>query len=296
MKSENLEENVAKLIRADNISSEIIISVIIVTYNTPELKDCLSSLDNQTCKDFEVILVDNGVIGEEIFNSKPYWYPITFIKMRNNLGPSLARNVGIVHAKGEICIFLDDDAIPSENYVESIRHAFKDYNIIGLRGRILPKDHRNIMNKLAVYYDLGDNVFPLFISQEGNCAFLKDVLVEVGGFNKDLFGAEGLELSYRIINKFGDSNKLVYFPHSIIYHDFSRSIVHFLKKMYRHSNTITKFKKQSPDVYAFMESYEKLLNHRLTNKKKSEKFFNKVLLICIKAIGMSAWGIGKIMR
>ena len=294
MESRDLEESIVKLVKADNNSNKIIISVIIVTYNTTELKDCLKSLENQTFKDFEVIIVDNGVIGEEVFKAKLYPYPITLIKLRSNLGLSFGRNVGIVHARGMICCFLDDDSIPSKSYIDSIRNAFRDYDIIGLRGKVLPKDNRNLINKLAVYSDLGDEMFPFVINQEGNSAFLKDVLIKVGGFNKDLFGGEGLELTYRIINMFYNSNKLVYFPDAIIYHDFSRSLVHFLKKMYRHSSILTKFKKVSPDIYALVKTCDKSANRKITTKKEPEKIFDKILLICIEALGTAAWGIGKI--
>ena len=295
IESRDLEESIVKLIKADNNSNKIIISVIIVTYNTTELKDCLKSLENQTFKDFEVIIVDNGVIGEEVFKAKSYLYPITFIKLRSNLGLSFARNVGIIHARGEICSFLDDDSIASERYVESIRNAFNYYDIIGLRGRAFPKNKRKIINKLAVNYDLGDVIFPFVINQEGNSAFLKEVLIKVGGFNKDLFGGEGLELTYRIINMPQDRNKLVYFPDTIIYHDFARSLSHYLIKMYRHSSIFAKFKKQSPEIYAFRESYDAFLNHKLTIRNEPGKIIDKILLRCIKVLGTATWLIGELM-
>ena len=79
-------------------------SVIIVTYNTNKklLSQNLGSLDMQTNKDFEIIIVDNSDKADvkQIISS----YRLKYIKLNKNYGLSLARNIGIKFAKGNIIL------------------------------------------------------------------------------------------------------------------------------------------------------------------------------------------------
>ncbi len=83
------------------------ISVIIPVFNhADELVECLKSLHQQTEKDFELIIVDDGS-SEPVKNAD--------IRFEKNLGAPAARNAGFAKSKGEYVIFLDADAelIPS---------------------------------------------------------------------------------------------------------------------------------------------------------------------------------------
>ena len=119
------------------------ISVIIVAYNTKkELLDCLNSLNKQSVKNFEIIIVDNG--NEDLDKLKKY--SIRYIKLDKNYGPSYARNIGTKFARAKIVAFLDDDAIADKNWVKNIIEAFEKLDIIGLRGKVLPKN-KNTQHK-----------------------------------------------------------------------------------------------------------------------------------------------------
>lgn len=87
------------------------VSVVIPTHNRPELlKKAVSSVLNQTYKDFELIIIDVGlerrsdnIVSE--FNDSS----IIYIKSEKELNGSAARNIGIKQAKGDFIAFLDDD-------------------------------------------------------------------------------------------------------------------------------------------------------------------------------------------
>lgn len=84
------------------------ISVIIPTYNREEfLKRAIDSVLNQTFKDFEVILVDDGST-DGTYNLIQQYEKITYLK-QENLGVSAARNLGLEKASGEFIAFLDSD-------------------------------------------------------------------------------------------------------------------------------------------------------------------------------------------
>jgi len=255
----NLDEKIEEVI--DYNKGEflhIIASVIIVTYNSNKkvLEQCLNSLKEQTFKDFEIIIVDNS----DKTDLKPIVskYICKYIKLKKNYGLSLARNIGIKFARGDIVIFLDDDAIPAHNFVEEHVSAYSKYDIFGLRGKSLPKTHA-IYNYLAPHYDLGDQPIPYYIDLEGNSSFKRDVLSEIGGFNPELQGAggcEGLELTYRIISKCKDKSKLIYYPNAVIYHDYSDTFVKYIKKQLRHAKHNNMLKCIFPDIFEFDRGYK----------------------------------------
>lgn len=89
-----------------------LISIIIPVYNAGKyLPQCLDSVVNQTYKNIEVILVNDGssdgseTICQRYANDYPH---INYIK-RENAGASASRNYGVGIAKGEYIFFLDSD-------------------------------------------------------------------------------------------------------------------------------------------------------------------------------------------
>ena len=93
------------------------ISIIIPYYNCKQwIYRNLDSLVNQTCKEFEVIIVDDGSVDDGLKNVGAYLEKnkINFkiIKQKNS-GVSVARNEGIKASRGEYLYFLDAD-----DYVE----------------------------------------------------------------------------------------------------------------------------------------------------------------------------------
>lgn len=100
-------------------------SVILTTYNRPDLlKDALASVDSQTLRDFEVIVVnDNGEPVEHLLAA--YDFPITYIRQGRNQGLSAARNAGLAMARGRYVVYLDDDDIYLPNHLAVLAEAFE---------------------------------------------------------------------------------------------------------------------------------------------------------------------------
>jgi len=106
---------------------KIKISVIIPTYNRPvQVTKVIRSLTNQKYQEYEIIVVDDGSDNK---NQKKLMFltnkkKITILRCAHN-GQGAARNRGIEHARGEILAFLDDDCIPSKNWLASIEKNMK---------------------------------------------------------------------------------------------------------------------------------------------------------------------------
>jgi glycosyltransferase involved in cell wall biosynthesis len=227
------------------------LSIIIVTWNNGnELIKCLEELENQTDRKFEIIIADNGNCILSNYEGRN----LKYIQLTRNFRPSFARNICLKFARAGIVAFLDDDAFPDQKWVENILNSFENNKIIALRGKILPKSSQNIYNFMAGHYDLGKAIIPSFIDLEGNCAFNKNKLLGTGGFNPQMFGFEGIELTYRII---GDKNIFlsIYDPSVIIYHDAYHSLFHFLSKNIRHTKNLKILKKQNPELTEYIQKY-----------------------------------------
>ena len=102
-----------------------LITIIVPVYNTKDyLRDCLKSLKNQTYKNLEILLIDDGSTDGSPSILKKYKELDSRAKviLKKNGGLSSARNVGLDHAKGKYIFFLDSD-----DYLEldAIEYLFK---------------------------------------------------------------------------------------------------------------------------------------------------------------------------
>ena len=91
-----------------------LISVIVPIYNiAPYLRKCLDSLKNQTMKQIEVIMIDDGSTDDSGRIAEEYvsddWPKFRLIRHEKNRGLSAARNTGIDEAKAEFVMFVDSD-------------------------------------------------------------------------------------------------------------------------------------------------------------------------------------------
>jgi len=206
--------------RKDNRGARSIsVSVIIVSFAAGKgLLECLASLAEQTDQDFEIIVVDNG--GNEAIHSNLLNRQVLHIITPLNFFPSEARNIGAYFAKGEVFVFLDDDALVHREYVSNVKRAIGEFNFLALRGKVLPKAEGRPTNEYPWQYDLGHYPVPAVLLTEGNMAICRSVFDRVGGFDPVLFGREGTELTHRCLAEF-PGRDIYYWPGMVIYHDFA---------------------------------------------------------------------------
>jgi glycosyltransferase involved in cell wall biosynthesis len=109
-----------------------LVSVIIPAFNSERyLSDAVESVLNQTYKNFELIVVNDGSTDrtEEIL--KQYFDRIQYI-YQHNKGVAAARNTGIRVSKGEYVAFLDSDDIWAKNNLRLQINYLKNNPDIGL--------------------------------------------------------------------------------------------------------------------------------------------------------------------
>jgi hypothetical protein len=102
------------------------VSVIIPTWNhAKELMDCLSALEAQTYRDFEVIIVDDASTDNtrEVVAGARTSFPLRYIRLDVNGGAPAARNRGAREATGSFLLFLDADVILRNDALQKMVYA-----------------------------------------------------------------------------------------------------------------------------------------------------------------------------
>jgi glycosyltransferase involved in cell wall biosynthesis len=98
------------------------LGVVIPTYNRSDaLLECLAHLESQTCKDFEVVVVDDGSTDStpKVMESYMAQTPISIRYARqDNSGPAKARNLAISMLRAPVCLMIGDDIFASPTLVE----------------------------------------------------------------------------------------------------------------------------------------------------------------------------------
>jgi len=251
------------------------VTLIVPIYNTLEFLDrCLNSIKNQTFKDFEVILVNDGSPD----NSKAYCEEFIksdsrfILKNKENGGLASARNYGMKFAKGEYISFIDSDDYVSLDYCGILYNiAFKNNidilnfgltyvknNAETFRFSVLPKD-RLIEGKEIQKYLLESSKNKL-LWYAWNSIFRREFLIEnTISFDKSLLLGEdslfNLKCFYKAKSVYSISEPLYYYVYNY------------------NSLTQTKYKNNLLDKIEIQ--FDKRLEFHESNMDINNKFFYK---------------------
>lgn len=156
-----------------------LVSVIIPCYNAEKsIKKALESLENQSYKNFEVILINDGstdksdlVISQYLKKSK---LNCRYIKQENK-GVSKTRNMGIKNSKGKYITFLDADDTYNKRYIlelaETIENEDVDTVSCCYSRKLVEKEEYKDNNKIGRKYLKHDDLMEYFMYRKGPCVF-----------------------------------------------------------------------------------------------------------------------------
>ena len=104
----------------------MLVSVIVPVYNvSPYLREAIDSVINQTYKELEIIIVDDGSTDGSGAICEEYASSDSRIKLihQSNRGLSGARNTGLECATGDFVAFVDSDDSISPVFIETLVNA-----------------------------------------------------------------------------------------------------------------------------------------------------------------------------
>jgi GT2 family glycosyltransferase len=217
------------------MNSAPLISVIIPNWNGKHfLIECLDSLKEQTFRDFETILVDNGSTdGSAEFAKDRYGEFIRIIRNKKNLGFTGGNNVGIEAARGEYIVLLNNDTWADPGWLEELAKATSSDRPIGMwASKVYSYYKRNQIEAVGelIYWDgLGrskgqyelergqyDEKEEIFFPPGCGGMYRKTVFEEIGVFDEDFFAyADDVEIGIRARLA---GWKGLYVPRAVIYH------------------------------------------------------------------------------
>jgi glycosyltransferase involved in cell wall biosynthesis len=231
-----------------NKNMSVKISVIVPVYNGEKYIDaCINNLLQQTYKDIEIIVIDDGSTDNSCEAAKKY--PVTVFHQENK-GSSAARNAGIDLATGEYIHFMDvDDEINNEFYQNMLSSALThkaDATCCGMVNEPIP--HRTLL-----------------YSEEKSFISVQDKI------NATMAGRYGYAVRYLFRTDFIKENNLR-FEEGRYIEDllFTLPAIYFANKVVTVPNTVYTYKKQENSIMSRKDREHKRKRHQ--DWKYAKKF------------------------
>ena len=286
------------LVQGD-MMKKIKVSVIVPVYNVEKyLEKCLDSLGNQTLKEIEIIVVNDGSIDlcQKIIDNYQKKYPTIKGYLKENGGVSDARNFGIAKAKGEYIAFVDgDDYVLFDMYEKMYEKAKNgnfdivvcDLNYVYANNKIkkvsskIKHDTTNIRKTyIKMYPCVWNKIIKKEVLTKNNIVFKKGVWFEDVDFLYKLFP---YVKTIGVVKE--PFNQYVQRPGSITY-TFNHKLYDYIKnfneliEFYKERNLYKKYKKELEFCYV-RYIYATFLK-RCINYSKDD--YDKAVLCAIKNV------------
>ena len=186
------------------------VSVIIPVYNAASRIDrCIKSILNQSYRDIEVIIINDGSKDNSLEVCRKYEEIDKRVHVydQKNTGVSMTRNRGIEFAKGEFIQFVDSDDYIEPDMVKTFVNAMQDVDIdMAVCG--IYKKFDNIVTSIKPSYkgkiavtEIKDKYADIFedavLMSPVNKMYRKSVITE--GFNKELSRGEDFIFNMRFL-------------------------------------------------------------------------------------------------
>ena len=214
-------------------------SVIVPVYNRiGEVEDLLKSLAEQSCKDFEVVLVEDGSTERCDQVARKYAEKVDVKYFyKENEGRSIARNYGLERAQGDYFVFFDSDCVIPPDYFATLSRCLDENPLDCFGGPDAAHDSFTDMQK-AINFSMtaflttggirgGRVQLEKFVPRTFNMGYSRKVWETVGGF-REMF-SEDIDMSTRV-RKAGFSIGLV--REAYVYHKRRVNLRLFARQIY----------------------------------------------------------------
>ena len=215
------------------------ISVIIANLNGEQyLPDCLQSLAEQTFRDFEVILVDNGSTDRSLDLVKKDFPWVKLISLEKNTGFAQGNNIGLAASSAQYVATLNNDTIAGRSWLQDLYEAGQTDRSIGMVASkiFLGRDGIELDSAGMLLYPDGmtrqrghgeqdkgqfDGIREVLFPSACAAHYRHEMLKEIGYFDEDFFSyCEDADLGLRARLA---GWKAVFAPGATVRHLYSRT-------------------------------------------------------------------------
>jgi glycosyltransferase involved in cell wall biosynthesis len=172
-------------------------------------------------EDFEVLVYPDEATDET--------WPKTRQIASGPVGPAAKRNMAIHDARGDILIFIDDDAYPSKDFLNVLEKDFQEKDVIAVGGpAITPKESQfwervsgatflsNLSGGFPERYRPHGKKRVVFDWPTVNLSIRKKIFAGLGGFNCEYWPGEDTYLGFQLLLQ--KNSGILYDPELVIYH------------------------------------------------------------------------------
>jgi len=211
------------------------VSIIIVNWNGMRwLSGCLDSLQLQTYKNFEIVLVDNASKDNSVEFVKNNYPHVLIVRNASNLGFASGNNSALGEIKGGLVLLLNNDTRAPVDYLEKFVRAFDEIpNLGAAQSKIVLMDDAEKIDSCGSFwtnstflyhYGSGKNqslekynkAFPVFTNKGASMLIRRELIEKIGLFDEDFWCYyEETDFCHRV---WLSGSECWYYPQAVVSH------------------------------------------------------------------------------
>lgn len=229
------------------------VDIAVCAYNEEKnICDFLNSLINQTYKNFQVLVVDDGSTDNTLEKITEYKNRLNIRVIEvSHIGLRKAREMAVNNCDGDIIITLDADEILDSDCIFQLIKPFDDPDIWATGGNIISLEKSFLNKSYSILFDLSFNIRKKNSDWlSGGCiAYRREAIEKIGGLSTGSIG-EDVDASWKI-KQF--SKKIILLDNAKCFHKDPTTLKKLLIREYnvgsRAKNLYFKYKKRILDMY-----------------------------------------------
>ncbi len=201
-----------------------LVSIIVIDYKrkNPYIANLFKAVQNQSYSNYELLLITDYKNNYQTPKLRKKYYG-------KYVPPANKRDYGAKMAKGEILVFLDDDAYPSPHWLKHIVNGFRNKQVVAVGGPGVTPPDTSFLEQASGWASAspvgsGSNSYR-FLPQKKrfvddypsmNLAVRKKEFLQIGGFDSNYWPGEDTKLCLDLTHQL--NKKIIYIPQALVYH------------------------------------------------------------------------------
>ena len=198
------------------------------------IKETILKLLSMARDNFEILVYPDEILDDT--------WPKTRQIASGPVGPAAKRNLAIRDARGEILIFIDDDAYPKGDFLHILDDDFREENIIAVGGPAMTPKESKFWQKVsgATFLSSLSGGFPERYRPVGKKKFVADwptvnlsirrqAFEELGGFGGNYWPGDDTKLCFDLLTK--KNTRILYDPELVVFHHRREGLTKHVKQI-----------------------------------------------------------------